>query len=156
MEYKRNLKVGVTSYTDDELVLDVAGNLNVSNYITARNIITLEDGKLIAGIGIGTTTQSLAGVGVTTLIFSGNIIPSITLISARIADINFTIPDEVILSDVSIDGLTFYTGKALVGIATTSPSWTICRTLSSSAGIVTSIGIARYIAWSNRTSGIYT
>jgi hypothetical protein len=60
------------------------------------------------------------------------------------------------LTDVSTDGLTFYTGRALVGIATTSPSWTIRRTLSSSAGIVTSIGIARNIAWSNRTSGIYT
>jgi hypothetical protein len=63
---------------------------------------------------------------------------------------------KTILTDVSSDGLTFYTGKANVGIATTEAAWTIRRSLFSSAGIVTSVGIARDIAWSNRISGIYT
>lgn len=63
---------------------------------------------------------------------------------------------KTILTEVSVDGLTFYTGKALVGIATTEPFWTIRRSLFSSAGIVTSTGIARNIAWLNRTTGIYT
>lgn len=63
---------------------------------------------------------------------------------------------KTILTEVSADGLTFYTGKAAVGIATTEAFWTIRRSLFSSAGIVTSTGIARNIAWINRTSGIYT
>ena len=63
---------------------------------------------------------------------------------------------KTILTEVSSDGLTFYTGKSAVGIATTSPNWSIRRSLFSSAGIVTSTGIARNIAWSNRASGIYT
>jgi len=63
---------------------------------------------------------------------------------------------KTILTEVSSDGLIFYTGKAAVGIATTEPFWTIRRSLFSSAGIVTSTGIARNLAWSNRTSGIYT
>lgn len=63
---------------------------------------------------------------------------------------------KTILTDVSSNGLTFYTGKAAVGIGTTQAAWTIRRSLFSSAGIVTSVGIARNIAWSNRTSGIYT
>jgi len=63
---------------------------------------------------------------------------------------------KTILTEVSADGLTFYTGKAPVGIATTEPLWTIRRSLCSSAGIVTSVGIARDIAWINRSTGIYT
>lgn len=63
---------------------------------------------------------------------------------------------KTILTDVSADGLIFYTGKAAVGIATTEPYWTIRRSLFSSAGIVTSTGIARNIAWINRSTGIYT
>ena len=63
---------------------------------------------------------------------------------------------KTILTEVSSDGLTFYTGKALVGIATTVSSWTIRRSLFSSAGIVTSTGIARNLAWSDRAVGIYT
>ncbi len=63
---------------------------------------------------------------------------------------------KTILTEVSSDGLTFYTGKAAVGIATTEPLWTIRRSLFSSAGIVTSVGIARNIAWINRSTGIYT
>lgn len=63
---------------------------------------------------------------------------------------------KTILTEVSSDGLTFYTGKAAVGIATTEASWTIRRSLFSTAGIVTSTGIARNLEWSNRTSGIYT
>lgn len=63
---------------------------------------------------------------------------------------------KTFLTDIGSDGLTFYTGKAAVGIATTEPHWTIRRSLSSSAGIVTSTGVARNIAWINRSTGIYT
>lgn len=62
----------------------------------------------------------------------------------------------LILTDVSADGLTFYAGKAAVGIATTEPFWSIRRTLFSSSGLVTSTGIARDIAWINRNTGFYT
>jgi hypothetical protein len=63
---------------------------------------------------------------------------------------------KTILTEVSSNGLIFYTGKAAVGIATTEASWTIRRSLFSSAGIVTSTGIARNISWINRSTGIYT
>jgi hypothetical protein len=63
---------------------------------------------------------------------------------------------KTILTEVSSDGLIFYTGKAAVGIATTEASWTIRRSLFSSAGIATSVGIARNISWINRSTGIYT
>jgi hypothetical protein len=62
---------------------------------------------------------------------------------------------KTILTEVSSDGLTFYTGKAAVGVTTTDPYWTIRRSLFSTAGIVTSVGIARNVSWINRSTATY-
>ena len=63
---------------------------------------------------------------------------------------------NTVLSDVSTDGTICYIGKAAAGVSTGDPYWTIRRSLYSSVGIVTSTGVARNIAWSSRTTGIYT
>ena len=139
-----NVGIGTTIPTAK---LDVRGNVNITGIVTASN------GTLISGVGIGTTTTSLIGTAVTSIIFTGNRISSVS-VSSGVANVNIQSP--YILTDVSSDGLTIYTGKSVVGIDTTQPYWTVRRTLSSTSGIITSVGTAVGIAWTSRTTATYT
>lgn len=135
----------------------IAKDLNVNGNVTANafygngsnltGIIASGSGVDIqsGGVNIGVASTINVGAGISVSISSG-----IATISA---------PTSVILSiltDVSSDGLTIYTGKAAVGIATTQPYWTVRRTLSSTSGIITSVGTAVGIAWTSRTTATYT
>ena len=59
MEYKRNLRVGVEGYTDDELSLDVYGNVNVSGNISAAGTVTYDDVTNVDSIGIITARTGI-------------------------------------------------------------------------------------------------
>ena len=59
MEYKRNLRVGVEDYTDDELSLDVYGNVNVSGNISVAGTVTYDDVINVDSIGIITARTGI-------------------------------------------------------------------------------------------------
>ena len=59
MEYKRNLRVGVEGYTDDELSLDVYGNVNVSGNISAAGTVTYDDVTNVDSIGLVTARSGI-------------------------------------------------------------------------------------------------
>jgi hypothetical protein len=72
MNYKRNLRIGVDEYTDNETVLDVYGNINVSGNISAAGTLTAErlysnvygefTGGGISGTNIVGTSLSISGI----------------------------------------------------------------------------------------------
>jgi hypothetical protein len=72
MNYKRNLRIGVDEYTDNETVLDVYGNINVSGNISAAGSLTAErlysnvygefTGGGISGTNIVGTSLSISGI----------------------------------------------------------------------------------------------
>ena len=72
MNYKRNLRIGVDEYTDNETVLDVYGNINVSGNISAAGTLTAErlysnvygefTGGGISGTNIVGTSLSITGI----------------------------------------------------------------------------------------------
>ena len=59
MEYKRNLRLGVEGYTDDELSLDVYGNVNVSGNISVAGTVTYDDVTNIDAIGLVTARSGI-------------------------------------------------------------------------------------------------
>ena len=75
MEYKRNLRLGVEGYTDDELSLDVYGNVNVSGNISIAGTVTYDDVTNVDSIGL-VTARSGIDIGypgtATTLTADGN------------------------------------------------------------------------------------
>jgi len=75
MEYKRNLRLGVEGYTDDELSLDVYGNVNVSGNISVAGTVTYDDVTNVDAIGL-VTARSGIDIGypgtATTLTADGN------------------------------------------------------------------------------------
>jgi hypothetical protein len=72
MNYKRDLRIGVDEYTDNETVLDVYGNINVSGNISAAGTLTAErlysnvygefTGGGISGTNIVGTSLSISGI----------------------------------------------------------------------------------------------
>lgn len=83
MEYKRNLRLGVEGYTDDELSLNVYGNANVSGNI---------------GIGTDTPTAKLDVAGdvnitgiVTSLSYTGSGVNLTGIVTSIVAGTNITI-----------------------------------------------------------------
>jgi len=75
MNYKRNLRIGVDEYTDNETVLDVYGNINVSGNISAAGTVTYDDVTNVDAIGL-VTARSGIDIGypgtATTLTADGN------------------------------------------------------------------------------------
>jgi hypothetical protein len=59
MNYKRNLRIGVDGYTDNETVLDVYGNVNVSKNINVAGTITYDDVTHVDSIGIVTARSGI-------------------------------------------------------------------------------------------------
>ena len=59
MNYKRNLRIGVDGYTDNETVLDVYGNVNVSKNINVAGTITYEDVTNVDSIGLITARNGI-------------------------------------------------------------------------------------------------
>ena len=59
MNYKRNLRIGVDGYTDNETVLDVYGNINVSKNINVAGTITYDDVTNVDSIGIVTARSGI-------------------------------------------------------------------------------------------------
>ena len=104
MEYKRNLRVGVEDYTDDELSLDVYGNVNVSGNISVAGTVTYDDVTNVDSIGIVT-----ARTGINVLANGINVSGVSTFTGA--ADFN---------SDVDIDGDTQLDDLTVAGVATFS------------------------------------
>ena len=59
MNYKRNLRIGVDGYTDNETVLDVYGNVNVSKNINVAGTITYDDVTNVDSIGLITARNGI-------------------------------------------------------------------------------------------------
>jgi hypothetical protein len=177
-----NFNVGIGT-TNPQYKLHVGGDVNFSGTLYQNGVAfsagggssqweTVASGiSTSSNVGIGTTnpTSKLDVIG--DIVVSGNstlghiqissgIITAVSGIVTYYGDgSNLTgviATNGLVLTDVSADGLTFYAGKAAVGIATTEPFWSIRRTLFSGSGLVTSTGIARDISWINRNTGIYT
>ena len=86
MEYKRNLRLGVEGYTDDELSLDVYGNVNVSGNISVAGTVTYDDVTNVDAIGL-VTARSGIDIGypgtATTLTADGNAVFSGSVTAAQ-------------------------------------------------------------------------
>lgn len=91
-ERLRNLRIGINSYTNDELVLDVIGNANISGIVTGG--IFSGDGSELTAVRIGIQTSGSngpIGSGVSILDFRGDSIDTIT-VESGIGTININTP----------------------------------------------------------------
>ena len=129
MEYKRNLRLGVEGYTDDELSLDVYGNVNVSGNISVAGTVTYDDVTNIDAIGL-VTARSGIDIGypgtATTLTADGNAVFSGIVTAAQF------------FGDGS--GLDGVTGVSIVAQEATGDP--VYPTFASNVG-VTTLGIAQ-------------
>ena len=59
MEYKRSLKIGVDDYTENEVVLDVYGSVNISKNVNVAGTITYDDVTNVDSIGLITARNGI-------------------------------------------------------------------------------------------------
>ena len=59
MEYKRSLKIGVDDYTENEVVLDVYGSVNISKNVNVAGTITYDDVTNVDSIGLITARSGI-------------------------------------------------------------------------------------------------
>lgn len=101
-ERLRGLRIGISSYTEDELVLDVIGNTSLIGILSASSvssgIVTSAffsgNGEALTGVRIGVQTIGSGGpigLGASILDFRGDVVDVIT-VSSGIGTININTP----------------------------------------------------------------
>ncbi len=91
-ERLRGLRIGISSYTEDELVLDVIGNTNITGIVTGGTFYG--NGEGLIGVRIGVQTAGSGGpigTGASILDFRGDSIDTIT-VQSGIGTININTP----------------------------------------------------------------
>ena len=129
----RSLKIGISSYTEDEVVLDVVGNVNISGDGGSNSISLSSDG--IATIGDVTIASSgiitSSNPGVTTVVYygDGSNLFGVSAFSVIAQDLSSnavypTFANNTGVSSVGISSsqFVFIPSLGYVGIGTTNPS----------------------------------
>jgi hypothetical protein len=93
----RGLRIGISSYTEDELVLDVIGNTNIVGLVTGKYFSGDGSGLSAVRIGIQTAgSNGPIGTGASILDFRGDSIDTITVTSG-ISTISINTPISPIM-----------------------------------------------------------
>lgn len=81
----RQLKIGISSYTEEQLVLDVIGNTNITGVVSATSFVG--SASSLTGVTIGIQSEGISIGRAETINFAGAGVSSVT-ITSDIATVN--------------------------------------------------------------------
>lgn len=112
---QRNLKIGIVSYTENDTVLEITGNANISGIVTATTYYG--DGSqltnIISGIEVK-SNQVIVGSGITTIDFLGSGISTVTS-NSGIASITIPGTSRTVSTYLATGGQTSFPATYSVG-----------------------------------------